>query len=61
MVLNPGNFRKVFEYLELLEIGWRMDFDFHNFVKILSKVRVVVGARVSSLVMCNLLGIYRVN
>ena len=48
------------EGLEHLETGCKLKFEFHNFVKFLSKIRVVVGARVSSLVLCNMLGIYRV-
>src|ERR1051325_10514210 len=55
-----GISRNTFECLELLETGWRMEFDFHNFVKILSKVRVVVGVRVSALALCNMISIYRV-
>src|ERR1051325_4395617 len=60
MVSIARNLRKVFEWLVCLETGWNLKIDFYNFEKKFGKIRVVVGARVSSLVLGNVLGIYRV-
>ena len=60
MVLIAGISRNLFGWLAHLETCWKAKFEISNFEKILSKVRVVVGARVSSLVLGNALGIYRV-
>ena len=48
------------EWFWMAESGCKVKFEFHNFVKKFGKIRVVVGARVSCLVLGNVLGIYRV-
>ena len=44
----------------MAESDCKLKHDFDNFEKKFGKIRVVVGARVSSLVLGNVLGIYRV-
>ena len=48
------------ERLRAAESGWIFKHDLDNFEKKFGKIRVVVGARVLSLVLGNVLGIYRV-
>ena len=58
--MTPGNLKNTFGCRALAESGCKLEFDFHKFMKILSKVRVVVRARVSCPLLYVMLGIYRV-
>src|ERR1043165_8072580 len=60
MVSIAGNLRKVFGWLACLDTGRNLKIDFHNFEKNFGKIRVVVGARVSCVLLGNVFGIYRV-
>src|ERR1051325_11920959 len=47
------------EHNGMIESGWKIKFEFANFVKKLRNLGLLQEARVSSLVFVNVLGIYR--
>ena len=59
-VLTPNYLRNTMEWLVLTETCWNMEHDFCQLCEFLRKIGLLPRARVSSLVLVNVIGIYRV-